>query len=455
MGKKISQASAEKWIADNCPQYKMLEWAGNCEKASKFINVETRKQFRYSFSQFKLYVKRGRKLGTLVTSKQEAVDFLKEVAPHIQLIEWAGKAAAVSKFRDCKRDLDFEYDFRTLKGELKRNPSYVPRMSVEEKTKLSLENGPQIYIEGKSIRAHSEELGICKSLAYRLYKQYGEDAILNYKTAQNNLETKLFDYLKAIENDVVPNSRVWKKYVPDFLIESKKLIIECDGLYWHSESVQRRAKKSSSYHQKKKRFYEEEGYKSLFFREDEIHHKFDIVCSIINNKLGLSERIHARKCEVRKVNDPDLVKAFINANHLMGASGSRDRKRSYGLYYNNILVCIMEVKTRKKKERVLEISRFCPRLNASIVGGFSKLIKAVIDSEQPNQIVTFIDRRYGDGEYLSGMGWKKIHERISFQWTNYTETVHRMKFPGKSGLEKGWDRIYDCGQAKWVLERNR
>ena len=50
------------------------------------------------------------------------------------------------------------------------------------------------------------------------------------------------------------------------------------------------------------------------------------------------------------------------------------------------------------------------------------------------------------------LGFKLINNDISFMWTNKKTRVHRMKFPGDSGYEKGFNKIWDCGQMKYVLE---
>jgi hypothetical protein len=63
---------------------------------------------------------------------------------------------------------------------------------------------------------------------------------------------------------------------------------------------------------------------------------------------------------------------------------------------------------------------------------------------------TFIDLRYGDGDYLQSFGFKELSCHTSFQWTDGLDTFHRMKFKGNSGYEAGLFKIWDCGQRKMV-----
>ena len=63
--------------------------------------------------------------------------------------------------------------------------------------------------------------------------------------------------------------------------------------------------------------------------------------------------------------------------------------------------------------------------------------------------MTFIDKRYGLGGYLKDMGFKHMNESLSFKWTDFNETFHRMNFKGNTGYDHGLFKIWDCGQAKW------
>jgi hypothetical protein len=64
--------------------------------------------------------------------------------------------------------------------------------------------------------------------------------------------------------------------------------------------------------------------------------------------------------------------------------------------------------------------------------------------------MTFIDLRYGDGSYLSDLGFKYNHTYPSFKWTDGQITLNRLRFPGNSGYDHGLFKIWDCGQAKWI-----
>lgn len=296
----------------------------------------------------------------------------------------------------------------------------------------------KIY-NNKTISQHAAEKNVSYSWILQQSKDVGLEQAINQDPHKTNLENIISDFLKQILGPSHYYNKKFKdtKYKPDFLIEDNKLIIECDGIFWHSD----RMIKDYKYHFKKLLEYKKHGYSCLFFRSDEIINKPNIVRSIIVNKLGLNGRIYARKCETQTLSDA----SFFDENHLMG----RGAGRIYCLKHDNEVVAAIQVKWTK--ERQLEVSRFCTKNNVSVVGGFGKLIKHVINQETPDSIITFIDQRYGSGEYLEKLGWQKRMCYVSFRWADEKNTYHRLTYGGNSGYEHGFYKIWDCGQAKWEL----
>ena len=122
----------------------------------------------------------------------------------------------------------------------------------------------------------------------------------------------------------------------------------------------------------------------------------------------------------------------------------------------------------KSEKDLYELYRFCNKLNTSVIGGFSKLLKHFIKIYQPKEIITYSDNRYFDGEtYL-----KNGFEFVGLTEPNYFYIIkhkreNRFKYRKdilvKEGFdstkterqimsERGINRIYDCGNKKWVLK---
>lgn len=188
--------------------------------------------------------------------------------------------------------------------------------------------------------------------------------------------------------------------------------------------------------------YKKYNYKPLFIGSDEIEKKIDIVESILLNKLNLTpNRLFARKCTIKEIPRKE-ARQFFTENHLMGP-GQGD---TIGLYYKDKIVMAAQFKNLGQGK--WDLSRICPALNTSVIGGYSKILKR-FEERKPSYLRNFTDLRYGSGEYLTDFGFTKSTCYLSFKWTNGNECFSRMKFPGNSGYEKGLFKIWDCGQQKW------
>lgn len=295
----------------------------------------------------------------------------------------------------------------------------------------------KIFFNGETIEDVAERTGYSYLEVSQLTNRHGDECILWIKKKISSIQAMMETYLRSI-NIEFQSEKIIGNYRADIFIPKYNLILELDGVYWHCD----KNIKDKKYHIKKKEFYNEAGYDVLFFREDELIDKFEIVKSIINNKIGLSKKIFARKCIAKEVKEGG--REFFLNNHLMGIG----QGKIFGLYYNDELVCAMRC---KNKGEYMEISRFCSVLGCSIVGGFTKLL-SVAEKDFNKPVITFIDRRYGDGEYLTEFGFELKTRSISFRWVKKRKSVHRMKFPNNTGYENGWYKLWDCGQYKYVKE---
>lgn len=309
----------------------------------------------------------------------------------------------------------------------------------KKQVETAIKNGNIRIVEGKTCKEWANKHGLHYQTVSQNYNKYGPDIVPKLQIEHTSIETKVKLLLDDLNIDYTSNKYLeGTSYKPDFLLHDHDLIVECDGLYWHSDQL-----KNKKYHVEKLKVYEQLGYTALFFRENEIRDKFPIVRSIILNKLGLSTRYYARKLRTCEEHD----KFFIENNHLMGIG----RGRIFGLYYLDEPKAVMQVCWKNKKNKVLEISRFCTEQGTTVIGGFSKLLNVVKEEYKPNSIVTFVDRRYGSGNYLTKLSFVKEQENLSFKWTDFYDTFGRMCFPSNKGIEKGLSRIWDCGQAKFVI----
>ncbi|QPX63445.1 putative homing endonuclease [Campylobacter phage F352] len=246
----------------------------------------------------------------------------------------------------------------------------------------------------------------------------------------------------------------------DFYLPEHNLAIECNGDYWHSESNG----KDKNYHLDKTERCNEKGIQLLHIFEHSWIEKKNIWTSIINNKLGKSKKIMARKCVIKEVPKTE-EKEFLNENHLQGFTGSTV---CYGLYYKDKLVCLMSFgKPRFTDKYDWELIRLCTKIGLNIIGGASKLLKH-FHKHNPGSLISYSDRLYSDGSVYKQLGFEFSHfsKPGYFYFKNGIKYSRQqfMKHMLKDKLEEfnpnltesenmkvnGYHKVWDCGQGVWI-----
>lgn len=233
-------------------------------------------------------------------------------------------------------------------------------------------------------------------------------------------------------------------YKPDFVV-SDNVYLNVDGLYWHSADY-----RDKEYHFTMRKWFEDNGFRILQFRENEIRDKWHIVEGIVNAVAGKTEnKIGARKCEIIKMSASDVFN-FCEQWHLKGGL----MLSGYGLKYGGSVVAIIAV---KKYNNVLKVERFCVKAGWSVSGGYSKLLSYALKNYNNIEVVhSWVDLRYGDGHSLEKMGFKKVKDVLSWEWTDCKNTYNRLRCRANMDDRKlsekeyakefGLVKIYDAGQ---------
>jgi hypothetical protein len=296
---------------------------------------------------------------------------------------------------------------------------------------------------------HLYRLSECPKCA-NIFSKF-EESIYNFLTENN---------IKCIRND----KSILNGLELDLLIPSHNIAIECNGLYWHSESF-----KDKNYHLNKTIECEKKGIRLIHIFEDEWSFKQNIVKSRLLNILGLtSNKIYARKCDLREV-DPKECINFLDSNHIQGKCSSSIK---IGLYFNNELVSLMTFgKSRHfigNGKADFELLRFCNKLNTNVIGGASKLLKYFIKHYNPKEIISYADKRWSDGHLYEVLGFNHTHDSPpNYYYIIGQERKHRFNFRKSILIKKygcpenlsekkfcfsqNWKRIYDCGCMTYKL----
>lgn len=218
---------------------------------------------------------------------------------------------------------------------------------------------------------------VTKAIAYRFIKKYS----LKKANSASIVQKNLYEFIKN-ENKKLNVKSLIPPLEIDIVLPDCKLAIEYNGIYWHSSWRH----PERYYHFNKIRRCYHKGYQLLNIFENE---NIEIWKSIINNKLGLNQKIYARKCILKHVNCED-AENFLNSNHVDGYINSHV---NIGLYFNSKLVQIMTFIRNENNQYIL--SQFCSLLNTTVVGGCSKLFNYYIKTYKPHKIDCYADLKYG------------------------------------------------------------
>ncbi len=278
-------------------------------------------------------------------------------------------------------------------------------------------------------------------------------------------EKEVLEYIKSIYSSwIIENDRKCiSPYELDILLPELELAIEYNGTYFHSDD-----KTAVPLLTKSNLLYNELGYRLIHIFDHEWKEHTDIIKSRLSSMLSASTKIPARKCVVRILNE--FPSSFLRENHLQGSGIITPI--NYGMYYNNELYAVMTFsKPRFATEYDYELVRYCSKLNTTVVGGPSKLLKH-FRSTYKGSIISYSDKRWSSGQLYSKIGFNYSHTsppNYRYYKTGYTSLSryqcqkHLLKdrFPliysdEKTELEimreAGYYKVSDCGNDVWVLK---
>lgn len=291
----------------------------------------------------------------------------------------------------------------------------------------------------------------CPNCAASSFSSKGENEIAQF-LLDNNVS------IKTTERKVLKNKEI------DIYVPEKKIGIEFNGLYWHSE-----AHKHQKYHYEKWKAAKDAGIQLIQVWEDEWRKNPEQIKVMLLHKLGLTRNrtVFARKTYVKHLDKID-VEDFLGTNHVQGyASGS---------YYLGLMekegdelvaVLILKKEPNKSSKNVLNIIRYATSSN--VVGGFTKLLKYAEVTFGVEQFITFSDHCVSDGGLYENNGFTADKELApDYMYVIGNERKHKFGYRLKKFREDPklkWDdtmterelaklnnlnRIYDAGKTRWI-----
>lgn len=307
----------------------------------------------------------------------------------------------------------------------------------------------------------SEILGKHPGHIRRCIKKYNLNHLLN-REFNSKYERELF---KLFNNAILHDRTALGGKELDIYIPEKKLAIEFNGDYWHSDLF-----KDELYHQQKTIECAKKGIHLINIFEYEwkdLNTKTKILAylnTIINENSLLT--IYGRDTYIKEI-DKEKSKEFLNNYHIQSSASASIH---IGCYYNNELVGVITFGSpRFNKNYQYELIRLCWKPNLIVIGGLNKLFKYFINKYNPTSILSYCDISKFTGNSYLKIGFKPCNNSISspnYKWVNLsTNTVlnryqtqkHKL-IQYKLGLESQTEdeimrnldflKIYDCGNIK-------
>lgn len=327
------------------------------------------------------------------------------------------------------------------------------------------------YISGVSYEAAAKKLNTSAYTVTAYVVKYGLEQFIS-KGSGSVPQDEIIEWLRRDGIEVVRNDRtILAPKEIDIFLPEYNLGIEYNGIYYHTEFSGNR---DSTYHVSKMRECARKQIDLMQICSTVYKKNPDLVKSIIMTRLGKSLTIYARKCKIVELSHSE-ASAFLLENHIQ--SHTTTGLVRYGLIYNDELVQVMTFgKQRvglgaKAKGGHWELIRMASKKFTTVVGGTSRLVKHFVKKYDPLQIISYTDLRYFTGKSLAKCGFKKVGESEPGYWyTDYRRIYHRFNFTKQSLTRRGYDPsltesqimrsigydvLWDCGQAKWVFEKEK
>lgn len=248
----------------------------------------------------------------------------------------------------------------------------------------------------------------------------------------------------------------------DIKIPSRKVAIEYNGAYWHSEANE---KMTSTYHLRKLLVAKEHGYRLIHVLSSDWECRKSQMKAYIKSALGKnSRRIYARQCSFVELTTEE-ARTFLSKYHIQGYAAST---KKYGLRYKGELVAVMTIGGHHRGLSEVIVNRYCVLADTTVVGALSKLSKHVHSYIQA-PLFTWVDLGWSTGENWVTCGWEEVHAtRPSYSYydikkhtivSKQSRQKHLVNTPEglteKEHAEKdGLRRIWDCGKLKLRYEGN-
>ena len=243
----------------------------------------------------------------------------------------------------------------------------------------------------------------------------------------------------------------------DIYVPEKKVAIEFNGVYWHSEKFI-----PPTYHYDKFQLAQERSIRLLQVWEDDWMKRPEVVEEHLKQVLGKSKsvKVSARQTDVVTLNTSESQE-FLEAYHIQGHTSATVY---LGLKHGETLVALAAF---KKLGPNYTLVRYATSDN--VRGGHSKLVSYFERTYNYSQLVTFADLSFSVGDLYLKTGWveDKVlppdysylrgnvrRHKFGYRLKRFKEDPNLLWEPGKTEKELAHMnkllRVYDAGKIRFI-----
>jgi hypothetical protein len=259
----------------------------------------------------------------------------------------------------------------------------------------------------------------------------------------------LFEFIYSLDSSAIKEKRLPNNSRLDIYLPEKKIGIEYNGVYYHSHRFV-----PNNHHSTRRKYCESLGIRLVTIWEDEWPSVK--TGNYIKSLLGLTQKIHGRKCTVVEIGSKEAQQFYRN-NHLMGPGIVSPI--NVGLFYMGELV---GCSSYRKVFKNFELYRAAYLSGFRVMGGLSKMIAHLIKNNTiPDKVVSYVDLDKFDGASYFKAGFVPVRESVSMSYGHKGKRYSRHGFKKENlvgeGTEKqimesrGYFQCFNSGTLKVVL----
>lgn len=271
-------------------------------------------------------------------------------------------------------------------------------------------------------------------------------------TGKSKAQMDIENYLNSIGAEVKLDRSLG--FEIDIYSNKYKIGIEYCGLFYHNEIT-----KDPEYHMRKWEKCEEKNIKLITLYEDEYLRNISLVQMYLRSLFVTRKKIDVKECIYRILDKKDAI-SFHSKFCVFGIPNRGIIElKSYGLFYNDILLIVVSFNRHKDCPTNLILERYSYNFDYVVQSGLENLIDySLTNYKNIDKVIYYFNRRFP--HYATPVGFEfetEIQPRFDFVRGRERKTLDQLRIKDETieqtavlRKNQGWVKMYDCGHEIWA-----